>query len=306
MHRFILLSIFFCAAFIVKARDIVSFKISPTNHLPYLEVFVNNDSVPYNFLLDTGCSTVMVNADNKRLNNLLDLCLTDTVDYAHSTAVIKMTKPENILKIGSMEIDSVQISADNFATDIYDGIIGQSVLARFSKVAIFPDSKIVIFCNPGEALRIPNGVTLPLIKHSDVYGTNLQLIADSCKVVGNFMLDTGFNAILSINSDMCETYNLKTILKPVGNSQSADGSGLQGSELLAIAPRILFGNESMPLLPILLDSNSHETEWRTRFKGLIGYDLLKRFRMLWDYENLTITLTPSFDYFSPVTSINRQ
>lgn len=62
----------------------------------------------------------------------------------------------------------------------------------------------------------------------------------------------------------------------------------------------------MPLLPISLNINSHQQEWNKTFNGVIGYDLLKRFRMIWDYENMTITLAPSFEYFSPVTSVNHQ
>lgn len=75
---------------------------------------------------------------------------------------------------------------------------------------------------------------------------------------------------------------------------------------MVTAPRIKLAGESMPLLPILLAENLYLAEWRQTFKGLIGYDLQKRFRMIWDYENMTITLVPGFNYFSPLTSIKQQ
>jgi hypothetical protein len=302
----IIILVFIFSAFIVKARDIVPFEISPINNLPHVEVFVNNDSLLFNFLLDTGCSAIFVNARNERLIKLLNLCESDTVEYAHSTSIIKKTGFDNSLMLGSLVADSIQIFVDEDPSPGYDGVIGQSLLERFSKVGIMPDTKIIIFCEKGEPLRIPSSISLPLVKGAGVYGTNLTIKTDSCEVNGIFMLDTGFDGILAVNPGFSKSNNLPEILKRIGNNSSTDGGGKKGNSVLATAPRLIFANESMPLLPILLDVNSPQSDWRKTFNGIIGYDMLKRFRMIWDYENMTISLTPGFDYFSPVTSVNRQ
>lgn len=142
----IIILVFIFSAFIVKARDIVPFEISPINNLPHVEVFVNNDSLPFNFLLDTGRSAIFVNARNERLIKLLNLCESDTVEYAHSTSIIKKTGFDNSLMLGSLVADSIQIFVDEDPSPGYDGVIGQSLLERFSKVGIMPDTKIIIFC----------------------------------------------------------------------------------------------------------------------------------------------------------------
>lgn len=298
--------IFLFSAFIVKARDIVPFEVDSKNNLPTVEVYVNNDSVPFKFIFDTGCSVVMANANNDRLLKLLNLCETDTVDYANSSAVIRKTAFDNTLMLGSLVVDSIQIFADNDPSTDYDGIIGQRLLERFSKVGIFSDSKVIIFCEQGEPLKIADGVEQRLVKSAGVYGTELSIKTDSCEVSGLFMIDTGFTGTLCVNSDYSENHNLPTKLKKFGGDSSTDGSGVKNNSVLVTAPRIMFAGESMPLLPILLEENSYPTEWRQIFNGLIGYDLLKRFRMIWDYENMTITLTPGFNYFSPLTSIKQQ
>ncbi len=297
---------FIISTLIASARDIVPFEIDTKNNLPIVEVYVNNDSVPFNFVFDTGCSVVMANANNDRLMKLLNLCETDTVDYAHSSAIIRKTAFDNTLMLGSLQVDSIQIFADNDPSTDYDGIIGQRLLERFSKVGIFPDSKIVIFCEKGEPLKITDGIVQPLVKSGGVYGTDLTIKTDSCSVNGLYMIDTGFNGTICVNSDFSENNNFPKTLKQFGGESSSDGAGIKNNSVMVTTPRIKFAEESMPLLPILLEENSYPAEWRQTFNGLIGYDLLKRFRMIWDYENMTITLAPGFNYFSPLTSIKQQ
>lgn len=302
----IIIIAFIISALIASARDIVSFEIDTRNNLPTVEVYVNNDTVPFNFVLYTGCSVVMANANNDRLMKLLNLCDMDTADYAHSSAIIRKTAFDNTLMLGSLQVDSIQIFADNDPSTEYDGIIGQQLLERFSKVGIFPDSKIVIFCEKGEPLKITDGIVQPLIKSGGVYGTDLTIKTDSCSVNGLYMIDTGFTGTICVNSDFSENNNFPKTLKQFGGESSSDGAGIKNNSIMVTAPRIKFAGESMPLLPIILEENSYPTEWRQTFNGLIGYDLLKRFRMIWDYENMTITLAPGFNYFSPITSIKQQ
>ena len=302
----IIIVAFIISALIASARDIVPFEIDTKNNLPIVEVYVNNDSVPFNFVFDTGCSVVMANANNDRLMKLLNLCETDTVDYAHSSAIIRKTAFDNTLMLGSLQVDSIQIFADNDPSTDYDGIIGHRLLERFSKVGIFPDSKIVIFCEKGEPLKITDGIVQPLVKSGGVYGTDLTIKTDSWSVNGLYMIDTGFTGTICVNSDFSENNNFPKTLKPFGGESSSDGAGIKNNSVMVTAPRIKFAEESMPLLPILLEENSYPAEWRQTFNGLIGYDLLKRFRMIWDYENMTITLAPGFNYFSPLTSIKQQ
>ena len=302
----IIIVAFIISALIASARDIVPFEIDTKNNLPIVEVYVNNDSVPFNFVFDTGCSVVMANANNDRLMKLLNLCETDTVDYAHSSAIIRKTAFDNTLMLGSLQVDSIQIFADNDPSTDYDGIIGQRLLERFSKVGIFPDSKIVIFCEKGEPLKITDGIVQPLVKSGGVYGTDLTIKTDSWSVNGLYMIDTGFTGTICVNSDFSENNNFPKTLNPFGGESSSDGAGIKNNSVMVTAPRIKFAEESMPLLPILLEENSYPAEWRQTFNGLIGYDLLKRFRMIWDYENMTITLAPGFNYFSPLTSIKQQ
>ena len=302
----IIIVAFIISALIASARDIVSFGIDTRNNLPTVEVYVNNDTVPFNFIFDTGCSVVMANANNDRLMKLLNLCDMDTAEYAHSSAIIRKTAFDNTLMLGSLHVDSIQIFADNDPSTEYDGIIGQQLLERFSKVGIFPDSKIVIFCEKGEPLKITDGIVQPLIKSGGVYGTDLTIKTDSCSVNGLYMIDTGFTGTICVNSDFSENNNFPKTLKQFGGESSSDGAGIRNNSVMVTAPRIKFAGESMPLLPIILEENSYPTEWRQTFNGLIGYDLLKRFRMIWDYENMTITLAPGFNYFSPITSIKQQ
>ena len=70
---------------------------------------------------------------------------------------------------------------------------------------------------------------------------------------------------------------LKTF-KQFGGESSSDGSRIKNNSVIVTVPRIKLAGEPMPLLPILLEENLYPDEWRQTFNGLIGYDLLKRFR----------------------------
>ena len=77
-----------------------------------VEVFVNNDSVPFNFVLDTGASAVFANSNSERLVKLLNLCDTDTIENAYSTTIAYKTPHDNQLMMGSLICDSIQIYCD--------------------------------------------------------------------------------------------------------------------------------------------------------------------------------------------------
>ncbi len=88
------------SVFSIVARDIVPFEVDSKTGLPRVEVFVNNDPTPFNFIFDTGCSVVMANANNTHLMDLLNLCDSDTVEYSHSTEIIRKTAFDNSLMLG--------------------------------------------------------------------------------------------------------------------------------------------------------------------------------------------------------------
>lgn len=108
MNRLITAIVSFFCLTSLYGRDIVPFVTDSITFRPLVEVYVNNDSVPFNFILDTGCSTVMANTQNSRLMGLLNLCENDTVEYAHSSAIVRKTAFDNKLMLGSLIVDSIQ------------------------------------------------------------------------------------------------------------------------------------------------------------------------------------------------------
>ena len=54
-----------------------------------------------------------------------------------------------------------------------------------------------------------------------------------------------------------------------------------------------------------LSSSTWEAE-AGRFLSIIGYDILKRFNMIFDFNNSKLYIAPNFDFFSPFTFIKHQ
>lgn len=128
MKPFLFIIVAITASISSFARDIVPFTINPNTNQMEVEVFVNNDSVPFNFVLDTGASVVFANSKSERLVKLLNLSETDTVANAYSTTVAQKTRYDNQLMMGSLICDSIQIYCDTDPMAQYDGIIGLSLL----------------------------------------------------------------------------------------------------------------------------------------------------------------------------------
>lgn len=192
-------------------RDIVPFTVNPTTNRMEVEVFVNNDSIPFTFILDTGASAVFANFNNERLVKLLNLTETDTVANAYSTSIVHKTPFDNQIIMGSLMCDSIQICCDNDPYE-YDGIIGLSLLKKF-KVGILPVTNMMIFCDNNEPLRFPDAIELPLKSGNGVLGTELTLKADSCTYSGTFMVDTGFSGTINFSSQFIDRNNLSDKLK---------------------------------------------------------------------------------------------
>lgn len=296
----IILSTFTC-----WGRDIVPFSVNPITNQMEIDVYVNNDTIPYKFVLDTGASAVFANLKSERLVNLLNLCETDTVENAYSSSIARRTPHDNQLMMGSVICDSIQIYCDEDPNAHYDGIIGLSLLKRY-KVGILPVSGLMIFCNYDEPLKLPDMVELPLIAGNGVLGTELSMKADACTYAGTFMLDTGFGGTVNISSKYSEKHQLSSKLKKIGNTASTDGTGTSGETYLVTVPRTLFAGESLPLLPCQMDEDSSNSAYTEVFDGIIGYDILKRFNMIFDFNNSKLHIAPNFDFFSPFTFIKHQ
>ena len=110
------------------SREIVPFSVNPITNQMEVEIFVNNDTIPYNFVIDTGASEVFANSKCERLVRLLKLCETDKVENTYSTTEVLKTRNDNTLTFGNLVCDSIQIVCDADPYGKYDGIIGLSLL----------------------------------------------------------------------------------------------------------------------------------------------------------------------------------
>lgn len=286
------------------ARDIVPFTVNPTTNQMMVEVFVNNDPLPFNFCIDTGASAVFANLSNQRLMQLLNLCETDTVDHAFSSAQSMKTPFENSLMMGSLLADSIQIHAINDPSTTHDGVIGISLLSKY-KFAILSDAGMLVFCTEDEPMKLPGAKECPMIEWQGVYGTSIEMKGDTIACSGNFMIDTGFGGTIAITSQFNEKHKLTDRFKVAGSLKAVDGAGSQSDTYLVTVPRTLLGGESLPLLPCQIDKDSSNSEYASALDGIVGYDILKRFNSIWDFKNKILYMAPNLDYFSPFTFIKR-
>lgn len=127
-----------------------------------------------------------------------------------------------------------------------------------------------------------NFVTIPFEMAGNLIAVDVNLNGESKK----FILDSGAPRVI-LNSRYLETdgTNAETISQAKGVSGSISGMDIQKVSSLE------FAGISMDDQDVLtLDLTHLEEELETEFYGLIGYELLKEYDLLFDYESQEFTL----------------
>lgn len=264
-----------------------------------------NNSQPIWFIFDTGAS---VNVINEKLANNLGLTSRGVVNPSGGGGTVSGTFSEGAT-VGLPGVEAFKqrffaIPLDAlptyFGRDV-EGIIGTDFIRNFvveidytNETLTFYDPKTYNLSGEPDTLLLENRDGTPYVKVAlSLDGRNT--------ITDQFELDSGSIRILQINRPFADRHKILTILPESKVVEGVGGAGI-GGKTKFVEARIHSFKIGRYTLPGPVISVSQDTEGfgaSNDAAGVIGTELLRRFKVTLDYQSQRMKLSPNARFDEP-------
>ncbi|MCA8831014.1 aspartyl protease family protein [Hymenobacter pini] len=277
-------------------------------NLIVIETWLNNQG-PYNFLLDTGIGTSLITdpAVAQKLN--ISLQQRFLVAGAGEERPLEAFQTSGVAVRLVDEVEAPSLSFLTLSEDVLNlsgyvgmpihGLLGSDVFRSFV-VEVDPERQMVVLRDPArfEAPRGRRWARVPLdMEGRKAYLTVPVQLNDSLSMPLKLVLDTGAGHALSI-----ETTSDARLRLPANRLRTPLGRGLSGNinGYLGRVAALQLGRYRMPsLITSFPDAADVAHRAETPRNGNLGFELLKRFKVIIDYTHNRLMLRPNNAYREP-------
>jgi predicted aspartyl protease len=265
-----------------------------TNNLIILQGRING-SEPLTFILDTGASTTVI---SDRRAKGLGLKLEGKTDATTQGGSIEAAFVKGVsLHLSGIEFPKMTLAVIHLSGleaglgRKVDGILGYEIFKRFV-VAIDYASKVLTFYEPHSYRYSGRGEVIP-VSIEDNTPFVVGRITGPKPIPGNFLIDTGAPGILNIAGPFAAKHKLldsvpQTISITSGALLAGRSSGKIGRVKDFQIGGVVIKN---PVVNFSQDTAGSEgDEASTEYGGLIGAEILRRFKLIIDYSRKQIIL----------------
>lgn len=260
-------------------------------------------SAPIPLVLDTGASTSLIDLNTVKA---LDLELTDehTVSGIGPDAMVAGTVADLSCKIGDLEFKSGSFSSCSLDYikpygEKIRGLLGYNFLSRFV-VEIDYAKKAVRFHDPAQFhYTATNGsAIIPIhMKDGAIYAP-VGVVADGGRVaLDDFIIDTGFEGTIDIGRYFMRNHEIFSDVSKVDGGVSIGIGGIARPKCGRI-PALTLGSYRLEK-PTALFSLSNKGMLANTPTGLVGSEILGRFRVFIDYAHKQLILEPNENFAKP-------
>lgn len=284
-------------------RDVINFSL--VKNLIIIPVYINEKG-PYNFILDTGVAPLIITdstiLDNMKLSNLRQVKITGTGEGSDISAYFSTNIVSRVGNATMPNMPSVILKEDIFNLSQYlgmkvHGLIGYYFFNSFIVKVNYMSLKI--------SFRVPelrktnkwNRLDLEFFENKPYINTEVE-VPDLGKITAKLIVDCGASHALSLESFKGVTFPL-----PTPSFEANLGVGLSGkiSGSIGRISSIKLGPYSIKKVltsfpkysDVAAKSNQKE---RT---GNLGADILKRFNIIYDYQDSAMYLKKNSFYRIP-------
>ena len=262
------------------------------NHI-YLRGSVNN-SEPIWFLLDTGAAGSYLDAQYAKALGL-------GVQGESKTVVISFPG----VRLCNQAFSIQPLGFWIYDGHAVDGMLGYDFISRFVVQIDYANRTINLFEPQGYRYR-GSGEVIPLIMLEDDSGGKVPLVRARIMhlggdpIEGKFIADTGVRGALSFNSPFVEANKLlqstqKTIQAPLGGGSMVR----EPKQPVGRVPNLQLGSFTFknPVAIFFLDKKGVLAS--PEFDGVIGGEILRRFKVIFDYSRQQMILEPNRHFSEP-------
>jgi hypothetical protein len=278
----------------------VTIPLDIDNNIIRMKVRING-SRPLMMIFDTGATMSIV---DEGLVKELGLKPTSDKLNGHGTggdftgSYIKSTT----ISVGEVEIAGQPFAAIklNKPPDFdFDGIIGYDFIAPFV-VEIDYDAKTLRLTDQRGYVYHGKGATIPL----DLKGRKTPLISATFRIphhaliVAKLEVDSGFDGAFQLNSPVVRRQRLSTLFKN-GRNDVSHGAGGDEQDMTVWVSAVTFGGINIERPPVALSLATKGAGAATDTDGLIGGEVLRRFRVILDYSRRRMILEKNKAFDDP-------
>jgi predicted aspartyl protease len=256
-----------------------------------------NGEGPFHFIFDTGALNVLSPAAARRLN----LAVKNNVEAKGTGG----TQGGGSTKVDAVRLGALTLSNQTFyVLDLpvgaaedgrIDGLIGFEWLSRFPTRFDYEASKLTLYPGKDGAGYAGPARAIPL----RFRGRTPQIDGAIDGLPGRFTLDTGSNGSLTLSAPFSEKHALATRYHARTRVMSAVGVGGPVYALMARADRLEMGDVTADRPVTYLSQQTTGTSAQKDTAGNIGYGVLRRFNILFDYPASRVYFEPNSHWGEP-------
>lgn len=183
---------------------------------------------------------------------------------------------------------------------VIDGVIGYTLFSRYV-VEIDYQSQIVNLYEPGAYRYAGAGESIPLNVLSKLPFAPIRIPLEGRKPLeGEFMVDSGAGRFtLILNTPVVVANNLLAAAQRTVTEPGALGVGGEVKLLVGRLPSLQLGHLTLTDPVIHFAQDRKGTFASSDFSGVIGGDLLRRFKVIFDYAHKRMILEPNASFADP-------
>lgn len=288
----------FASTILSQSRKVLNAPFEMNNNLIIVNISVN-DSKPLSFILDTGASgTVISETAAKELNLKLEGEADAAVQGGSIEAAFVKNTSLRLSKdavVPNLTLAVIRLNGLEAGTGRrIDGILGYEIFDRYV-VEIDYSTKVVKFYEPQDfKYKGRRGKPISVTIEDNTPFAQAEVSPDGKqKFAGKFLINTGLTGTLAFNSPFVAQNKLPELLP---NTKAITfGSILAGKSAGRIGriKTLNFGDFSIanPVASFSQDAAGADSD--VQYAGMIGSEILRRFKLVVDYSRKQIILEPN-------------
>ena len=273
-------------------------------HKIYVPVRINSKG-PYWFILDTGSVSDVVDTETAKS---LGIPLSGRFEASGGgEKTIEGAVGAHVsLQIAGLELKQPAIDVEPINQAVsategreVDGLLGYDFLSRFVVMIDYINRRVDII-EPAGFHYAGSGDTMPIeMIRGNIFVSSTLIMGEGKPVAGKFLVDTAWRSALSLTSPFVESHGL--LGKVTKRVDAVTGIGIGGSTIDTVA-RISGLKVGRYRIENVVGDFSHARAGimsQDDFAGIIGTEILRRFRVIFDYPEQKMILEPNAAFSAP-------
>ena len=255
----------------------------------FIDVQLNDSDKPLHFIFDTGASSTVISAENAKQLHLSSDGFSSVRSKKGPSIVYYSNR--NQLRMGQLTLDRVRLvhlPLDHLTKALeekVDGIIGHDMLKHYVVQINYDQSTIALY-EPGSFVPSYDYQAYPFTLISGrPYIEGALTLHNGETYRGRFQLDNGSGSSITLYSPFVDKHRLSSKIGRTRTIYTMGFTGLVDRNYAGRLKSLDLGWCQLTNIPIRLNQSAY---YKKAFKdgiGHIGNELLRRFNIVFDYQN---------------------